>query len=81
MRNQKISFSDFIAAHSGSRHGLSKDDEIIILGWLRRIGEADTEVIKCVIEKCRFDIAARDYFLARANDFAPRLLSSKGGIK
>lgn len=43
-------------------------DEAAILGWLARIGETDLVTIGEVIDRCRSDMEARQYFLGRARE-------------
>lgn len=43
-------------------------DEARIRAWLASIGEEDTATIEEVLENCRTDSEAADYFLGRASD-------------
>lgn len=43
-------------------------DEAAILSWLARIGETDPVTIGEVIDRCRADNEARQYFLKRASE-------------
>lgn len=50
---------------------LSASDEARIRGWLAAIGEEDEATIEEVMENCRTDAEARDYFLTRATEEQP----------
>jgi hypothetical protein len=45
---------------------LSPEGEAAIRRWLDEIGETDREIIEDLIERCRRDFGAQDYFLRRA---------------
>lgn len=50
---------------------LRAHDEARIRAWLASIGEEDTATIEEVMENCRTDAEARDYFLTRATEEQP----------
>lgn len=47
---------------------LSASEEARIRAWLASIGEEDEAAIEEVLENCRTDAEARDYFLGRASE-------------
>ena len=47
---------------------LTAYDETAIRAWLAHIGETDLEIIAVVLNQCRTDADARDYFISRAAD-------------
>jgi len=49
---------------------LSAEDEAAIRAWLAAIDETDPEAIAGVIERCRQDADARDYFTRQARMLA-----------
>jgi hypothetical protein len=55
------------AADTGQSGPLTPEDEAAIRAWLSSIGEDDETTIGEVIDACRWDAGARDYYLGRAN--------------
>lgn len=47
---------------------ISAEQEATIRAWLARIKEADPYIIADVLERCRNDADARDYFIVRAGE-------------
>ena len=47
---------------------LSADNETTVRNWLSFIGETDTEMIALILNQCRADIDALQYFLWRAKE-------------
>ena len=52
---------------------LSEGDEAAIRAWLAHIEETDADTIAEVLDQCRADMAARAYFLQRAEEVPPPL--------
>jgi hypothetical protein len=50
---------------------LTASEEAAIRAWLALIGETDPATIAAVIEQCRSDADARDYFTGRAAEELP----------
>jgi hypothetical protein len=60
---------------------LSPNEETTIRDWLVATGESDPETIAEVIEKCRGDVEARDYFLGRAREpFGREAFEERAGL-
>jgi hypothetical protein len=59
-------------AGAGEAAPLSAEEEKTIRRWLSAIGEHDETTIGGVIQQCRSDAAARDYFLERAAEELPK---------
>ncbi|GHU20029.1 hypothetical protein FACS189475_08260 [Betaproteobacteria bacterium] len=53
---------------TGKPDTLGADDERSIRAWLSSIGESDQSIADVVIDECRADPQARDYFLGRAGE-------------
>lgn len=49
---------------------LTSDQEAAIVGWLAEIGETDQDIGSDVLDHCRHDDDARQYFLGRAGECA-----------
>ena len=47
---------------------LTLTEQTAVLTWLAHIGEADPALIEQVVNKCRRNVDARAYFLARARE-------------
>lgn len=47
---------------------LTAHDEATVRAWLAHIGETDFEIIAVVLNQCRTDADARDYFISQAAD-------------
>jgi hypothetical protein len=47
------------------------DEEQAIRTWLAHLGETDAKIIAEVMDKCRTDAAALEYFTARADELQP----------
>lgn len=45
---------------------MTVEEQAEILAWLSRIGERDEAIVAGVLDQCRRDADARDYFLGRA---------------
>ncbi len=68
IRERKAEIIDVLKGNSAAHlpAPITADDEAAIRGWLARIGETDPVTIAEVIDGCRRDADARDYFLGRA---------------
>lgn len=63
-----VEFIDVIPFSPLARHhAIDEKDESAILSWLESIGETDQEIIEEVLEKCRTNKDALEYFLDTAN--------------
>ncbi|MDP2902976.1 MAG: hypothetical protein Q8N96_07670 [Methylovulum sp.] len=56
--------------------GLSQADKSNIMAWLDSIGEHDHAMIQDVLNQCRTDVTALQYFLMRSNE-VPQALDDR----
>jgi hypothetical protein len=55
-----------VAVASSLEVGVTGNEESALRAWLAHIGETDAEIIAHVLDRCRRDAEARDYFLLQA---------------
>ncbi|GHU18693.1 hypothetical protein FACS189475_04590 [Betaproteobacteria bacterium] len=63
-----VAAEPFTPAARAPADTLSASDERTILAWLTAIGESDATISGLVLDECRADPQARDYFLGRAGE-------------
>ena len=61
-----------VAENSKPVAGLSPDEESRIQKWLAHIEETDSAIIAEILDKCRVDSKARQYFLKRSEEVSDR---------
>jgi len=57
-----------VAVASPSASAMTAEEETMIHAWLTHIEETDPDIIADVMNKCRFDLEARTYFLQRSKE-------------
>jgi hypothetical protein len=71
IRERRDEIFEALGGGAGEAAPLTPDEEMTIRRWLSAIGEHDEMTIGGVIQQCRGDAAARDYFLKRAAEELP----------
>ena len=68
---EALSLEPYEATPAHPEAPMSASQEARIRAWLDSIGEEDAATIEEVLENCRTDAEARDYFLTRATEEQP----------
>jgi hypothetical protein len=64
IRQHKAEIVEALKPSGPPEEPLSPEGEAAIRRWLDEIGESDREIIEDLIERCRRDADARNYFMA-----------------